>query len=145
MSISWFHALRQRTRRARDQPRRQRQRALLGGSFQIAGAAGRKSADRVHGLCRPEPDSCQHGDNAGKFKLHVGQAPHRTGVEYPAIHTASTATPKSLMPFAGNPRVPMPKDLPFRVSDYLELVDWKRSHHPREQTRLHSRRCAGNP
>ena len=29
-----------------------------------------------------------------------------------------------LMPFAGNPREPMPNGLPFRLTDYLELVDW---------------------
>ena len=29
-----------------------------------------------------------------------------------------------LMPFAGNPREPMPRGLPFRLTDYLELVDW---------------------
>jgi REP element-mobilizing transposase RayT len=32
--------------------------------------------------------------------------------------------PKSLMPFAGNPRQGMPAGLPFRLTDYLELVDW---------------------
>jgi len=32
--------------------------------------------------------------------------------------------PKQLLPFAGNPRNDMPKGLPFRVEDYLELVDW---------------------
>jgi REP element-mobilizing transposase RayT len=31
--------------------------------------------------------------------------------------------PNTLMPFAGNPREPMPKGLPFRPQDYLELVD----------------------
>ena len=29
-----------------------------------------------------------------------------------------------LLPFAGNPRKAMPKGLPFRYTDYLELVDW---------------------
>ena len=28
------------------------------------------------------------------------------------------------MPFAGYPRQDMPKGLPFRLTDYLELVDW---------------------
>ena len=32
--------------------------------------------------------------------------------------------PTELLPFAGNPRTGMPKGLPFRYSDYLELVDW---------------------
>jgi hypothetical protein len=32
--------------------------------------------------------------------------------------------PESLMPFVGNPREPMPAGLPFRLRDYIELVDW---------------------
>lgn len=32
--------------------------------------------------------------------------------------------PKRLFPFAGNPSKPMPAGLPFRLQDYLELVDW---------------------
>lgn len=32
--------------------------------------------------------------------------------------------PAELMPFAGNPRESMPHGLPFRLTDYLELVDW---------------------
>lgn len=28
------------------------------------------------------------------------------------------------MPFIGNPREPMPPGLPFRLDDYLSLVDW---------------------
>jgi REP element-mobilizing transposase RayT len=33
-------------------------------------------------------------------------------------------TPSGLLPFAGYPREDMPKGLPFRLKDYLELVDW---------------------
>ena len=32
--------------------------------------------------------------------------------------------PAHLMPFVGNPREAMPKGLPFRLKEYLELVDW---------------------
>ena len=32
--------------------------------------------------------------------------------------------PKSLMPFAGILRQPMPKGLIFNLIDYIELVDW---------------------
>jgi REP element-mobilizing transposase RayT len=35
-----------------------------------------------------------------------------------------TLQPASLMPFVGNPREEIPKGLPFRFADYLELVDW---------------------
>jgi len=31
---------------------------------------------------------------------------------------------KDLLPFVGNPRQDMPTGLPFRLTDYLELVDW---------------------
>ena len=31
---------------------------------------------------------------------------------------------EQLLPFAGNPREDMPAGLPFRLTDYLELVDW---------------------
>ena len=32
--------------------------------------------------------------------------------------------PEQLLPFAGNPREDMPTGLPFRLTDYIELVDW---------------------
>ncbi|OED35922.1 hypothetical protein AB833_29145 [Chromatiales bacterium (ex Bugula neritina AB1)] len=32
--------------------------------------------------------------------------------------------PESLMPFAGNPRQPMPSGLAFSLVDYLQLVEW---------------------
>ena len=32
--------------------------------------------------------------------------------------------PKSLMPFAGNLRQPMPKGLIYNLIDYIEFVDW---------------------
>jgi REP element-mobilizing transposase RayT len=36
----------------------------------------------------------------------------------------SLDTPSGLLPFAGYPRRDMPKGLPFRLKDYLELLDW---------------------
>ena len=41
-----------------------------------------------------------------------------------AVTGKQTLQPTSLMPFVGNPREGMPKGLPFRFADYLELVDW---------------------
>lgn len=32
--------------------------------------------------------------------------------------------PENVLPFVGNPRKNMPKGLPFRLTDYIELVDW---------------------
>ena len=34
------------------------------------------------------------------------------------------AQPKSLLPFAGNLRQPMPKGIIYNLLDYLELIDW---------------------
>jgi hypothetical protein len=41
-----------------------------------------------------------------------------------AALAASPTQPAHLLPFVGNPRQAMPKGLPFRLEDYLELVDW---------------------
>jgi REP element-mobilizing transposase RayT len=43
-----------------------------------------------------------------------------------AAAMAENVTPQTdkLFPFVGNPRQEMPKGLPFRFTDYLELVDW---------------------
>jgi REP element-mobilizing transposase RayT len=37
---------------------------------------------------------------------------------------AAALKPTTLLPFVGNPRQEMPKGLPFRLTDYLELLDW---------------------
>ncbi len=46
----------------------------------------------------------------------------RSLLSSPNGHSASQ--PMELMSFAGNPHKDMPKGLPFKVEDYLELVDW---------------------
>ncbi|MCU7866021.1 MAG: transposase [Candidatus Thiodiazotropha sp. (ex Lucinoma borealis)] len=56
-------------------------------------------------------------------------------------HTDDGETPRGLQPFVGYPRQDMPKGLPFRINDYLALVDWtgrailehKRGHIPGNQ------------
>ena len=39
-------------------------------------------------------------------------------------YSTAPEQPAFLLPFAGNPRNDMPKGLPFRLEDYLQLVDW---------------------
>ncbi len=39
-------------------------------------------------------------------------------------HPFSDATPEGLLPFVGNERQNQPKGVPFRLMDYLTLVDW---------------------
>ena len=52
------------------------------------------------------------------IKQRADKAQHVTQPNHP------NQQPKALMPFAGNPRQEMPFGLPFRLTDYLELVDW---------------------
>lgn len=49
-----------------------------------------------------------------KERIATALAPTRNNGQQPA----------HLMPFVGNPREEMPKGLPFRLADYMELVDW---------------------
>ena len=39
-------------------------------------------------------------------------------------NTTLTKQPKTLYPFIGNPRNNMPEGLPFKLTDYIELVEW---------------------
>jgi REP element-mobilizing transposase RayT len=39
-------------------------------------------------------------------------------------HSDKPDTPTGLLPFVGYPHQNMPKGLPFRLKDYLELIDW---------------------
>ncbi|QCF25354.1 transposase [Hydrocarboniclastica marina] len=63
--------------------------------------------------------------------IRAGMAPSPETSEFTAVQRRilhrdgnSTTQPHDLHPFAGNPREDMPKGLPFRLDDYLELVDW---------------------
>ena len=40
------------------------------------------------------------------------------------LATPEPKQPQTLFPFVGYPRQDMPAGLPFRLQDYLELVDW---------------------
>ncbi len=46
------------------------------------------------------------------------------GVPRDPCQATEADTPDGLLPFAGYPRRGMPKGLPLRLKDYLELVDW---------------------
>ena len=40
------------------------------------------------------------------------------------LQKSDSKHPETLYPFAGNPGKKMPEGIPFRLDDYLELVDW---------------------
>ncbi|MES9894150.1 MAG: transposase [Candidatus Thiodiazotropha endolucinida] len=68
-------------------------------------------------------------------------AERTTKLERCRNRTNKANNPAGLLPFAGDPRKNLPKGLPFRLNDYLELVDWtgrailetKRGHVPGNQ------------
>jgi len=49
---------------------------------------------------------------------------HRIKAALKARTTKTAITPTGLLPFAGYPRKDMPDGLPFKLTDYLELVEW---------------------
>ena len=61
------------------------------------------------------PEQSEHTSIAERTR-QLQQDSHR--------RTEEADTPCGLYPFVGYPRQDMPKGLPFRLMDYLELVDW---------------------
>ncbi|WP_245720529.1 transposase [Microbulbifer yueqingensis] len=52
------------------------------------------------------------------------EASDHTSVKQRITAARDGIQPEELMPFAGNPRDSMPAGIPFRLQDYIELVDW---------------------
>ena len=68
----------------------------------------------IHASMATTPESSEYTS----IKRRIEQA---LTTQIPNCVDQQTST---LMPFAGNPREPMQRGLPFRLTDYLELVDW---------------------
>ncbi|WP_226661823.1 transposase [Microbulbifer aggregans] len=47
-----------------------------------------------------------------------------TSIKQRILSAKQAQQPTTLLPFVGNPKEPMPTGLPFRLEDYIELVDW---------------------
>ncbi|PCI10733.1 MAG: transposase, partial [Thiotrichales bacterium] len=60
-----------------------------------------------------KPETSAH--TSIKKRIHKAQTAHNPNHPQQQINT--------LMPFVGNPRETMPKGLPFKLTDYIELVD----------------------
>ena len=60
--------------------------------------------------------------------IRAGIAKTPEGSEHTSIkqrtNTALKKQPNTLFPFIGNPRKNMPEGLPFKLTDYIELVEW---------------------
>ena len=68
----------------------------------------------LHAGMAKTPESSDH--TSLQQRITITQAAHTPN------HPQQQA--RGLMPFAGDPRQDSPKGLPFRLTDYLELVDW---------------------
>ena len=61
------------------------------------------------------------------IRANMAKAPEasdHTSIKKRIYATKNNETPQNLAQFIGNPREPMPQGLPFKLSDYIELVDW---------------------
>jgi len=68
----------------------------------------------VRASMAPTPEQSSHTSAQKRIK-EVQKTPTNSDTPY---------QPVTLFPFVGNPREPMPQGLPFKLSDYLELLDW---------------------
>ena len=78
--------------------------------------------------------ACMAYVDLNPIRAMLAQSPEtsaHTSIKRRIEHTRATQRSNNLnqqsnglLPFAGNPRNDMPKGLPFRLNDYLELVDW---------------------
>jgi len=134
------YALCQRAHRSRSQPRRQSHRPFLGRScaslrprhlcihalrkpIQIPGLLDEKALaacmayvdlNPVRAKMAATPEQSEHTS----IKQRIKKASNKKH------HGNTDQQPETLFPFVGNPRKEMPTGLPFRLNDYLELVDW---------------------
>ena len=66
----------------------------------------------------------------GRYSWNIGSLFHTATYKIPGTQineldpSAILQQPESLLSFAGNPRRHMHAGLPFKYTDYLELVDW---------------------
>jgi REP element-mobilizing transposase RayT len=86
--------------------------------------------------------ACMAYVDLNPIRARMARTPEES--EHTSIKTRITSThnhqPKPLYPFVGTPCKNMPEGLPFRLTDYIELVDWtgrilredKRGHIPQD-------------
>ena len=69
------------------------------------------------------PESSEHTSVKLRIEAVVGKQEQRQD-QHRKEPTRESNQPNTLYPFAGNPCQEMPNGLPFKLSDYLELVEW---------------------
>ena len=79
----------------------------------------------VRAAMAASPETSDHTSAQLRIKHWKDKAEnHRTTTQQNADFNDKDLQPESLMPFAGNPRQPMPFGLAYSLIDYLELLDW---------------------
>ena len=62
------------------------------------------------------PETSDHTSIQQRIRYHT----ETSNLDLNAVRQQS----QNLLPFAGNPRLHMPDGLPFKYTDYLELIEW---------------------
>ena len=71
--------------------------------------------------------ACMTYVDLNPIRAKIAETPETSGhtsVQTRIVSAKESQQPRELFPFVGNPRAEVPDGLPFRLSDYLELVDW---------------------
>ena len=76
----------------------------------------------VRAAMAPTPEESDHTSIQLRIAHWKNKSKELQGKEYP--ENDEDFQPRSVMPFAGNPRQPMPPGIAFKLLDYMQLVDW---------------------
>ena len=76
----------------------------------------------IRAVMAPTPEQSDHTSIKLRIEHWKEKAKEFNPEQYAELN--ENLQPKSLMPFAGNPRQPMPPGIAFNLLDYIELVDW---------------------
>ena len=76
----------------------------------------------IRAVIAPTPEQSDHTSIQLRIEHWKEKAKEFNPQQYAELD--ENLQPKSLMPFAGNPRQPMPPGIAFNLLDYIELVDW---------------------
>ena len=90
----------------------------------MPGTAGMKRLWRLPGLCGSESSTGQYGRFTGNIQTHLGKNSVLIAPKHQNNRPVSSSNRLNCYLLPVTPRRDMPKGLPFRLNDYLELVEW---------------------
>ncbi|MFT7431632.1 MAG: hypothetical protein ACI971_002098 [Colwellia sp.] len=87
--------------------------------------SGKADLNHKHYLMNQQA-ACMAYVDLNPIRANIAPTPEEsnyTSIQQRISYAKTGEQPKQLQPFVGNPRLDMPKGLPFELLDYLALVD----------------------